>query len=730
MRWTNVKLILAREIRDQLRDRRTMFMIFVLPVLLYPLLGVGLLRILPILQQKPVRVGILGGRSLPETPPLLNDNNRFAEKLLASLGKPDRAPQIELTSASEEPVDGDGMPNDPREAVRQDVLSGAIDAAFVFPPDFGARIDAFRQSLQQGTPPKEIPKPEILYSTARERSQTAHRHMQTVWHAWTKELVRSNFAAMKIPEAASEPVQCVNVDVAVEGGHRGAAVWSRLLPVLLVVWAMMGAFYPAVDLCAGEKERGTLETLLSSPAQRSEIVLGKLVTIMLFSAVTAVLNLACIMVVGWLILERLPEFGPPPLAGLAWLVAALVPASAMFGASCLALAAFARSSKEGQYYLMPLMMVTLPLAVLPATSGMELNLGSSLIPISGLTLLLRSAIEGNVWQVLQFLPPVLLVTFTLCVVAIRWAVDQFNSESVLFGESERLDLRLWMRHLVVDRGPTPTAAGAVSCGVIVLVACFFLSFAVPAPSGFYGVAKTAVVTQVLLIALPALLMTALLAGNVKETLLLRRPAWSVLAAAAGLAVVLQPALRGLQTAVLDLYPINPDVLKSLAGIEKAIAEAPTPAILLVMALLPAVCEEVAFRGFILSGLRWGGHTWRAIVLGAVFFGLTHTIVQQSLIATIVGVVIGVIAVRGGSLFPCMAFHFIHNALSATSQRWLPIVAAERSPLAGLFEHVDGEGPAFTRPVVIVSVLAGAAIVVWFLRRRPKESGQGRVEGDL
>ena len=48
--------------------------------------------------------------------------------------------------------------------------------------------------------------------------------------------------------------------------HRGAVVWSKILPVLLLLWALTGAFYPAVDLCAGEKERGTLETLLSSPA--------------------------------------------------------------------------------------------------------------------------------------------------------------------------------------------------------------------------------------------------------------------------------------------------------------------------------------------------------------------------------------------------------------------------------------------------------------------------------
>ena len=70
---------------------------------------------------------------------------------------------------------------------------------------------------------------------------------------------------------------------------KSANVWSRILPVLLLLWAMTRV-HPWFDLCAGEKERGTLETLLSSPAERSEIVLGKLLTIMAFSMATAVLN--------------------------------------------------------------------------------------------------------------------------------------------------------------------------------------------------------------------------------------------------------------------------------------------------------------------------------------------------------------------------------------------------------------------------------------------------------
>ena len=108
---------------------------------------------------------------------------------------------------------------------------------------------------------------------------------------WIEELGKSNLRQVGVPAAAVRPFDLDAKDIAKETAYRGAALWSKILPVMLLIWAMTGAFYPAVDLCAGEKERGTLETLLSSPAERSEIVLGKLLTIMAFSIATAALNL-------------------------------------------------------------------------------------------------------------------------------------------------------------------------------------------------------------------------------------------------------------------------------------------------------------------------------------------------------------------------------------------------------------------------------------------------------
>src|SRR5207237_1341389 len=120
----------------------------------------------------------------------------------------------------------------------------------------------------------------------------------------------------------------------------GGGVWSRLFPFLLVMMSLTGAFYPAVDLCAGEKERGTMETLLICPASRTEIVLGKFLTVVLASIMTALLNIISMGLTG---LRLAHTFGtaaaagggaptenimaPPTLVSAFWMVLLLIPLS-------------------------------------------------------------------------------------------------------------------------------------------------------------------------------------------------------------------------------------------------------------------------------------------------------------------------------------------------------------------------------------------------------------------
>ena len=753
MNFTNVRLILVREIRDQLRDRRTLFMIFVLPMLLYPLLGTAYFQMFQFQTRKAMTVLVVGSGQLASAPTPLIADDRFAPRLFPDGEEGAKLLTLEMAPEAP-PSNGDAAGDWIAEASRL-VESKKVDAALVFPPDFAQRLEAYRKTIHDDTAAKpssaapvaksggkepspaaplpksgdkkpspppplpvgegrvvQIPRPKIIYTTANDRSPTACRRLAAVLDRWTDEVGKTNLVAGGMTAQAARPFEVDSANLAGASASKSANIWSRMLPVMLLLWAMTGAFYPAVDLCAGEKERGTLETLLSSPAERSEIVLGKLLTIMAFSIITAALNLVGVGVTGCLIFRQMEGFGGPPAMAVVWLSLALLPVSALFGAMCLALAAFARSTKEGQYYLMPLLMLSLPMAVLPMLPGVELNLGNSLIPISGIVLLLKTLLEGSYIQALQYLPVVLAVTMAACWLAIRWAVEQFNKESVIFRESERFAVGLWLRHLMRDRGPTPSAAEGLTCGVMILVLIFIFRSVVVPPADFNGFVRVHLVVQLAAILTPALLMAVVLTGSPRQTLLLRLPRWKMVPAAAVLAVAMHPFILALGPIIRYLYPIAPEMQRVFSELDAKFSSANLGLLILCVAAVPAVCEELAFRGFILSGCRNLGNNWRAVLVSAIFFGITHGFLQQSINACLLGIVLGYLAVRSGSLLPGVVFHFLHNAMMVLSAKVTPELI-DRIPGLGFLVQPGSEGLAYQWPVYLFGGVTSLALLGWF-----------------
>ncbi|HEY4233605.1 MAG TPA: ABC transporter permease subunit/CPBP intramembrane protease, partial [Lacipirellulaceae bacterium] len=721
MSWRNIKLIYFREIRDQLRDRRTLFMIAVLPLLLYPLIGMSVFQLTQFLRKNESRIVVIGGEQLAQRGdlPALVSDGKFADDLFDD---PSEAARLVVETAgtrsadSHTPKSGDGTnandaaansseKSDDSDEVQTRLKSGEVQVVLRFPADFGARLEALQAAMRRGADRPEaaksaaagsdtsqsfpVPEPENLFNSAREKSRLAHAVVERLLNNWKAKIVRQNLMAGRVPLNVARPFDVKSIDVA-EQRQQQAVVWAKILPFVLFIWALTGAFYPAVDLCAGEKERGTLETLLSSPALRSEIVWGKLLTVMTFSCATALLNMTSLGVTAKYVLVQLgsltssdtmSSLGLPPAPVLGCLLLALIPMSALFSALCLACAAFARSTKEGQYYLMPLLLVTMPLMMLPMSPGIELNLGNSLIPITGVVLLLRTLVEGNYGDALPYVIPVCGTSLICCLLAIRWAVYQFNQESVLFRESERLDLRRWIVHLVRDRQDTPSVPEAFFCVALIFVIQFFTRLAistnVPKDPNFNFLAQILFISQVVCIALPALLMTLLFTDRPRRTLLLdRAPAVAACFAAIALAFLLHPIGHRFVEWIQKVYPIQDELFAETQSIGRMLQTAPYVWLpFALMAVLPAICEEIAFRGFILSGLRRLGHKWWAIGLSAVFFGLAHTVVQQSIAAAALGAVIAYLAIQSGSLIPGMLFHATYNSLMLGSSL-LPQSSAE------------------------------------------------------
>jgi len=740
MKWSTVKLIFSREMRDQFRDRRTLFTVAIMPLILYPLMGMAMLQVAQFMREHPTDIWIIGGENLPSSPALIEDGNisldwvseknqkllrlqgsgtddaRFFSLIKEFKGQPDNTPGSQLVDR----------------LIEQQMQERKVDLAIVIPNSIGDPV-AMDLEGPQATPANVY----VFHNSADDKSKIAADRLSVILGRWQHSYIEHTLGENNVPPWLIQGIEINGADVADSQG-KSAAMWSKILPFVVMVWSLTGAFYPAIDLCAGEKERGTFETLLSSPAKRSEIAIGKLMTVISFSMATALLNMFSMAFTGLFVYSRMTsgiggmEMGAPPIASLMWLVVALVPISALFSAVALAAAAFARSSKEGQYYLVPLMMISMPLMIIPMLPAAKLDIGTSLIPVSGLMLLLRSLIEGHYAQALQFFAPVCCVTTICCWVAVRWVVYQFNSETVLFRASERFAVGAWMKSVLNQRHDIPSLGNAFLCCITILVLKFFIGVAAAGivPDSFIDLAQITLAVLLAGVLAPTLIMALMLTTNAWKTLKLSPCSVPVACAAVIMAICFHPALMALTSLVMAIYPPIGETSQLGGMFENIMGSAPGFwAILLVMAVIPAIVEELAFRGFILSGFERLRNKWQAILLASLFFGMAHSFIQQSIVTAFVGIILGVVAVQTRSIIPCMIYHVTHNSLTLILSMIAPSRIESSPVLRNVVHSPDGNGFEYTTFATVALAVIACGILAWFLKLDVKEPEAPAVEID-
>lgn len=772
MNWKNVKLVFLREVRDQLRDRRTLFMIAVLPLLLYPAMGIGMVQLTLLFAEQPRTVVLLGEQYLP--PPELLDGDRFVSNWFP-FGEED-ARKLEVIT--------DGMARalsptdaDPRmlellqraEVIREKLLvkqeleralaeaheagktgeissrSAALSAVqtelgrlfaasgmqvlVIIPEGFDENVARTSRRLTERSSEaiiEDYPRPILVHNKADEKSQIAYTRVREAMDSWENAILSEQLASAGLPATLPTPIKPTPENLALDT-QIAANLWSKLFPALLVIMSVTGAFYPAIDLGAGEKERGTMETLLICPASRTEIVFGKFFTVMCFSIATALLNLLSLGLTGQHMASMVGK-GPggapagdlslPSAPALMWTVILLIPLAALFSALCLALATFARSSKEGQYYLTPLLMATLGVTAFCMSPGVELTPFYSIMPVAGVALLLKglllAPLDGS--GLYFYAIPVLLTTLGYGALAIWWAVDQFQREDVLFREAERFELGLWIRHLFRDKEATPSFTEAAFCFVLIMLLQFatLKAFSPEQTPAFDALLRVLMIQQVAIIASPALFMGVMLTTSMVRTFRLRLPRLDLLLLSVVLAVAAHPLSLELSASLSWFFPpLDEGVTRLLHGM--ANPDQPLWTVLLAFAFAPAICEELAFRGFILSGFSRTGRTWLAIILSSIAFGVMHIIPQQVFNAALLGILLGLIAVRSNSLFPCILFHFTFNSLAVLHGRFGELWKENPPPTPFLlFDQGQIRYPWLTLAFAAAVFAAG----VYYLLRQP------------
>ncbi|MBI3409180.1 MAG: CPBP family intramembrane metalloprotease [Planctomycetes bacterium] len=742
MRWSIIRLIWLRELRDQLRDRRTLFMIAVLPLVLYPILGYAVLQFALGFAEKPSVIGIVRGTSedldFPVRQPTGSGLSPVSQIAWLAAAPPGNAlAASSLCRAAALNFDypyflrnGHFTTFDNRfpqehaallisqaklrvlllDRFELDLLAERkVDLILEAPGDFYSRLE-IGEELQA--------RPNLVVHIRQgdDRGRQAKKRLEPLLETWKRDLHQVRLARKGLPSTFAEPFAVVDPEAVKSAANPVEGIFDlvvRIFPFMLVMWSLAGALYPAVDLCAGEKERGTMETLLITPAGREEIVLGKFLTIWVFSAASALLNL---LSMGFTTLQFGAQLGQGsmPLAALLWCVVLSLPLSALFSAISLAIGAYARSSKEGQYYLMPLFLVTMPLIFLTLAPGVELSPFYSLVPVTGVALLMQKLMTAtSLAQVpwLYFIPvlaPIALYSW----LALRWAIEQFQREEVLFREAERLDILLWLKSLLRDKEPTPTTAQAF----FLFAAIIGLHWMSMGMGRDLPLMVHAAVSLLAFVAAPALFMSVMMHTEPRRTLFVRWPSLYEMGLAAVLAILLLPPLAGLATAVFNQFPHLTQLLEDRQPLVQelrylhdgqALSRDRVVPYLLVFALLPALCEEVAFRGYILAGLMRRFRPRTAVILSSFLFALFHMNVFQFMPSFFLGVVLGLLTVRSKSLLPAIFFHFLHNSVLLGS-----IYLAREIQIA-LPELVD-----LLWPYLIGLSLVTALSILWWLYRKP------------
>lgn len=274
---------------------------------------------------------------------------------------------------------------------------------------------------------------ELVFDPSNEKSISAMRRIQDVIDEFNRTTTNERLKRLNLDAALITPTTLAKRSVASDKSV-GGLILGALLPYLIVMTAAFGGMTSAFDLGAGEKERGTMETLLVSPATRTEIILGKtltITTVSFASAVFTIIGLVGSFVIGLSYFAQLTQ-GKIAISYTAVAVMTLVtlPLTLFTSSLLMILSSFARNQKEAQSYSLPFVMVVILPAMLSLFVGDENPLGMSLIPLLNCALAIKQSLAGSL--TVGFFSLTFLSSAIYAAIAVAVGTALFNREEILF----------------------------------------------------------------------------------------------------------------------------------------------------------------------------------------------------------------------------------------------------------------------------------------------------------
>jgi sodium transport system permease protein len=677
-----VRTLFKSELVMLLRDRRTIVMSVVLPLAVMPLLLFGS----RIVQERQAK-------KLEETVTMYavtGSQASVAHELIAATRG--RMARVSNAGAALFPFREVTVP-DPAKALDKGDIQLIVEAAT---PAEAVRSRGPGPARESGVAGRErevsdaagAPVLTLVLRGDRETSEIGARKLRDALLATRDERRAALLAGHGFPVAATAVARLEESDVASKGQVAGLAL-GRVLTLLLISFIMSGGAVVATDALAGEKERGTLETLLTTAASRTDIVAAKLLAVLAVALTITIIQVANLLVyVSLKVIPTSQSFAaavPPPIAALLLLL--FLPVAALASAVLLLVSGYAKSYKEAQLYFFPLFLLGMVPALAPFLPGLSLRSAIVLVPVSNIAVAVKEILTGTLdWPMIAV---AFAVTTAAAAAVTRHTARALSAERLIMPSQADADEALarpqtrFPRHvlrffaamwaLLVIAGNQIDASSDIRLQLVINLVGIFLG--------------------------GTMLMIHRYRLDPAEVLALRRPHSAVWVA------VLVGAPAGLLTGI-GVFRLASLVLpvprEALEGFGQALLpdDIPFAQLLLMLTLLPGVIEEITFRGALLYGLTRRMSKVKAALAVGLVFGIFHFSLFRIVPTAYLGVLLAAATLLSGSIFPAMAWHAINNALGILGPRngidltELPIVIY----LAG------------------AAVLAGAFWILWRTRR--------------
>jgi len=399
MNLRNVGIVYRKELTEWLRDKRTLISTVLVPLLAFPILMVGMTSLM----------AVMLGKAEKETPKIMVIGGEDSPQLLEKLRGDSNLEIIPSTS-------------DYKKQINEKEIRAAVEV----PKGFDA-------ALQHG----DEQTVKIYFYEGEIKSSFGANHIEKFFKDYRDSVISNRLSSRNLPSSIIKPFDITQENVAPPEKVSGAAL-GGLLGYMVILLSMTGAIYPAIDLTAGEKERGTMETILSSPLSRVDLVLGKFFLVLSASLSTAILSIISMGTSFYLVghsgamakkdaaVFQL-HIGLPTVLSV-FLMA--LPLAVLFAAALLTIALFAKSYKEAQSYLTPMTFIVVIPAVASLLPGFDLNPKLALIPILSTSLVCKEIVAGTFhWNYILL---ILASSSVYAAFALFIAVKMFQRESVLF----------------------------------------------------------------------------------------------------------------------------------------------------------------------------------------------------------------------------------------------------------------------------------------------------------